>query len=233
MGVEFATEAHSNLLRGADLLGESGRILAKRPLSREGPWQALVIDDFYCLSTEEPDTAPHDAASAEKVRTAKATYSAAGVKGSDHKDVLGSRLFLAAGAQVDSAERAHSLGLTLVSPPTGKLFALSIISLRAAALPAISAELASNLAGSWIAALMYRRCLFSVLDGFFGLGKTQASTSQGSPLRFFPRKEAQELVLLASLAPVVCTNISADFSDKLFCSDSSMSTGAFCSAPID
>ncbi|CAE6913350.1 unnamed protein product [Symbiodinium microadriaticum] len=159
---------------------------------------ALVIDDFYCLSTEEPDTAPHDAASAEKVRTAKATYSAAGVKGSDHKDVLGSRLFLAAGAQVDSAERAHSLGLTLVSPPTGKLFALSIISLRAAALPAISAELASNLAGSWIAALMYRRCLFSVLDGFFGLGKTQASTSQGSPLRFFPRKEAQELVLLAS-----------------------------------
>ena len=230
LGVEFATEAHSNLLRGADLLDESGRILAKRPLSREGPWQALVIDDFLCLSTEAPDTAPHDAVSAEKVRTAKAAYAASGVKGSDHKDVLGSRLFLAAGAQVDSTEQAQ---LTLVSPPTGKLLALSTISLRAAALPAISAELASNLAGSWIAALMYRRCLFSVLDGFFGLGKTQASMQQGSPLRFFPRKEAQELVLLASLAPVVCTNISADFSDKLFCSDSSMSAGAFCSAPIE
>ena len=70
-----------------------------------------------------------------------------------------------------------------------------MISLKAAALPAISEELASNLAGSWIAALMFRRCLFGVLDGFFALGKSETSSSSGRELRRLPRKVAQELVL--------------------------------------
>ena len=49
---------------------------------------------------------------------------------------------------------------------------LAFLSLKAAALPAISEELASVLAGSWISVLMFRS---SVLDGFFALGKSEAS----------------------------------------------------------
>eukprot|EP00439_Symbiodinium_sp_Y106_P037516 s2453_g4.t1 len=97
---------------------QAGYILAKTPVPRTGPWQALTIDDFFALC-------------------------------------------IAAGAQVDSTEITAAWGNFLVSALTGKLLAL----------PAISEELAAGLAGSWIAVLMFRRCLFAVLDGFFSLAK--------------------------------------------------------------
>ncbi|CAE7324477.1 unnamed protein product [Symbiodinium sp. CCMP2456] len=164
-----------------------------------------------------------------EVRQAKACYSQAGVAGSPHKDIDGSDLFLAAGAQVDSTAGPASEGRVYVSAPTPKLLALSFLSLKAAALPVITEELASNLAGSWISVVMYRRTLFSILDGFFSLGKSEASQANGSHLRFFPRKLAQELVLLACLAPVMVSNVAATFCDRIFCSDASMQKGAFCS----
>ena len=75
---------------------------------------------------------------------------------------------------------------------------------------------------------MFRRCLFSVLDVFFALGKAESTASAGSQLRPLRRKEAQELVILASLAPFAASNVAAEFCDRIFCSDSSMSKGAVC-----
>ena len=189
-----------------------------------------MIDDFFVISAEKASIPPERSEATRRVLRAKEVYKAAQVKGSDHKDVLGAQVFQAAGAQIDSsAFITRSFGNVLVSAPTGKLLALSVISLRAAALRSISEDLASNLAGSWIAALMFRRCLFSVLDGFFALGKSESSGAAGSRLRRLSRKDAQELVLLASLAPVVSSNVSAEFSPTIFCSDSSSTHGAFCS----
>ena len=229
-GVEFATEAHAGLLEDAGLLSPSTRLLAKSPVDRYGPWQALIIDDYFSLSAEDPEAPLSEAASTRCVLAAKTAYAASGVAGSDHKDVLGSRVTLAAGAQVDSSEITTSWGNTLVSSPTGKLLALSVISLRAAALPAISEELASGLAGSWISALMFRRCLFATLNKFFSLARPEAAATSGSKMVFLPRKEAEELVLLASLVPVMTSNVSAEFSEFVFCSDASNSKGAFCSS---
>ena len=229
-GVEFATQAHAELLMDFGLLSERERLLAKHPASLRGPWQALVIDDFFAISAELPTTPLLHAASTQRVLLAKSAYSRDNLAGSAHKDVLGSRLFLAAGAQIDSTEKALQAGKVLVSAPTGKLLALATLSLRAASLPSITEELASNLAGSWIAALMFRRCLFATLDSFFALGKSEASSASGSCLRFLPRKEAQELVLLASLAPLMSSDVSAAFLPEVFCSDASMLRGAFCSS---
>ena len=229
-GVEFATEAHSGLLQAAGLLSHPGRLLAKTPVSRQGPWQALIIDDYFSLSAEDPSTPLAESAATHCVLTAKHAYSASGVAGSDHKDVLGTRITLAAGAQVDSSEITTAWGNTLVSSPTGKLLALSIISLRAAALPAITEELAAGLAGSWISALMFRRSLFATLDKFFRLARPEVAATSGSQMHFLPRKEAEELVLLASLVPVMTSNISAEFSDLVICSDASNLKGAFCSS---
>ncbi|CAE7155308.1 unnamed protein product, partial [Symbiodinium necroappetens] len=190
---------------------------------------ALVIDDYFVVSAEKASTPPAHSEATRRVLRAKEVYKSAQVKGSDHKDVLGAEVFQAAGAQIDSSALTRSYGNVLVSAPTGKLLALSVISLKTAALCSISEELASNLAGSWIAALMFRRCLFSVLDGFFALGKAESAGTAGSRLRPLSRKDAQELVLLASLAPVVSSNVSAEFSPTIFCSDSSSTHGAFCS----
>ena len=234
-GVEFATEAHSSLLRCHHLLDSSRQLLAKSAISREGPWEGLIIDDYFSLSVEEKEVDPAESKAADLVARAREAYDSAGVLGSPHKDVNGAFLFQAAGAQVDATDGPVQDGKVFVSAPTSKLLALAYISLKAASLPVITEEFASNLAGSWISALMFRRCLFSVLDGFFALGKSEASSTSGSRLKFLPQKGAQELVILASLCPVMVSNVAADFCDRLFCSDASMARGAFCvsSAPVD
>ena len=228
IGVEFSTEAHAALLQGADLLSSRNRLLARHPPARTGPWEALVIDDYFVLSVEDKTCAASQAESTRRVLRAKARYEQARVQGSDHKDVLGSDCITAAGAQIDSSPLALESGGVFVSAPTGKLLALAVISLKTSALPAVSEELASNLAGSWIAVLMFRRCLFSALDGFFALGKSGPSPASGSLLRPLSRKVAQELVLLATLVPVMSSNVSAGFHHTLFCSDASTKKGAFC-----
>ncbi|CAE7225066.1 unnamed protein product [Symbiodinium sp. CCMP2592] len=231
VGVEYGTEAHGNLLEEGGLLLPPTRLLAKRAPSRLGPWEGLIIDDYYCLSSEPASADPASSEATRRVRAAHVIYERDQVQGSPHKDILGADFIVCAGAQVDSSDKVVKAGCCFVSAATPKLLALSVISLKTAAMPAISEELASNLAGSWISALMFRRPLFAVLDGLFGLGKSSAQAS-GSGLRFLPRKVAQELVVLASLAPVLLSNVAAPFCDRVFCSDASMNRGATCSTKV-
>ncbi|CAE7670451.1 unnamed protein product, partial [Symbiodinium microadriaticum] len=79
------------------------RLLAKRPPGRLGPWEALVIDDFFVVSAEKASIPPERSEATQRVLRAKEVYKAAQVKGSDHKDVLGAQVFQAAGAQIDSS----------------------------------------------------------------------------------------------------------------------------------
>lgn len=56
--------------------------------------------------------------------------------------------FKAAGAECDSSEGTLSKGICTLGAPAGKRLALSLLSLRAASLGAISTKLALRLAGS-------------------------------------------------------------------------------------
>ena len=98
-GVEFATEAHSELLRGSGLLSPSHQLLARQAVGKDGPWQALIIDDCFSRSVERPETPLAESQAARLVDAARECYDAAGILGSPHKDVNGADLFQAAGAQ--------------------------------------------------------------------------------------------------------------------------------------
>ena len=158
-GVEFATAAHEGLLCSWDLLHPSRRLSSAAPAPLKGPWEALVIDDYFALSAEPIGLAEglsgrglsdalRSSAAASCVLRAKAAYSAEDLNGSDHKDVLGSLSFRAAGAHVDSSIESVRDGLVLIGAAPEKRLALAWISLKAACLPQISEELASALAGS-------------------------------------------------------------------------------------
>lgn len=61
LGVEFALASHERLLQDEGLLPADQRILGHSPFPPGPSWQALVIDDFFCLSAEKrslPATAP-------------------------------------------------------------------------------------------------------------------------------------------------------------------------------
>ena len=184
------------------------------------------------MSGRELSDALRSSAAASCVLRAKAAYSAEDLKGSDHKDVLGSLSFRAAGAHVDSSIESVRDGLVLIGAPPEKRLALAWISLKAACLPQISEELASALAGSWISALMYRRCFMATFGTFFSLCRAEPSSDPGSFLRPLLRKQAQELVLLACFAPIITCNVAVDFSPTIYCSDASCPRGAFCIAEV-
>ena len=216
-GVEMACSGHEGLLRAAGILGDppGGRLLNKCPVSVAGPWTGLIIDDLFCVSCEQlrpGGDGPPVAASERLLRQAKKAYAAEGVVGSDAKDQFSQRVFCAAGAQIDASAPTVSAGLVLVGLPAHRRLALAHASLTVAAERYISEELASILAGSWVTALLYRRCLMAAIGPLFSLGK-RVSQVGGSLLRPLPSPARQDLVLLSALAPAMVSNVAAPMAD--------------------
>ena len=232
-GVEYATGGHQGLLREWGCLHPSRRLLGKHPVPLHGPWEGLIIDDFFALGVESKSfVAGADSASSRILSRAKQAYASEAVAGSDDKDVWSQRVLKVAGAEIDSSEATVGDGATFISYPATKRLALAAASIRAAECPVVSEELVSSLTGSWVSCLLFRRCRMSALDGLFQLGRTSSSGEPGSPLRPLSRKVAGELQLLSVLAPVIATNAAAKPSPRVYASDASMSRGAFCTAPI-
>eukprot|EP00439_Symbiodinium_sp_Y106_P042996 s4102_g5.t1 len=160
-GVEFACSGH-----------EGARLLS-------GPWSELIIDDLFCVSCEPLAPAgrsDHAASQSELIlRRAKLAYQKERVEGSDSKDQFSRKCFNVAGAQIDAADPTVQAGFVLVGLPSHRRLALAHASLTVSSGRYISEELASILAGSWVTALLYRRCLMAAIGPLFALGKKEPS----------------------------------------------------------
>ncbi|CAE7273945.1 rluB [Symbiodinium sp. CCMP2592] len=233
-GVEYATSAHEGLLQAYGCLLGTGRLESRSRVAREGPWQGLIIDDFFALAVEDGSLVPGGpSASSVLIDRAKVGYSAEQVLGSDNKEVRSQRLLSVAGAQLDSTPATVAEVGTLCGYPVQKRLALAAASVRAAQCPVLSEELVSCLTGCWVSCLLYRRCFMSVLDKIFALGRASACEgTDGSNLRELPRRTAGELQVLAVIAPLVVSNLSAEPDDRVYASDASNLRGAFCSCEL-
>ena len=109
--------------------------------------------------------------------------------------------------------------------------ALSVVSLRAACLPALNGKLASRLAGNWVSILQYRKCFSSVIDDLFRLA---SDCIAGDPLELYPlsKQVAHELVSLACFSPLMFSNVAATWLDRAFATDGSNKMGAVIEAKI-
>ena len=117
---------------------------------------------------------------------------------------------LYSGLVILSDSLAVSSGCVTVGAPVAKRLALASLSLRTAALPGVTPNLASRLAGNWTSVLMYRRCLCAVVDGLFALG-TRALDFSPDTVMPLSRSTCRELVLLSVLAPVMCSNVAVNY----------------------
>ncbi|CAE7546574.1 unnamed protein product [Symbiodinium sp. CCMP2592] len=234
-GVEFATAAHANFLALEGVLpsAEHGRLLAQHSVSRRGPWTGVVIDDFFFVSCEEiARDRGHISDSERIVRRAKKGYHRLGVKGSDDKDLFSSETFTVAGAECDSSLQSVREGLVSVASPVSKRLALSLVSLRSAAMRWATEELISQLAGGWVSVLMFRRCAMALTNKLFSLGVSKPTGEAGSALVPLTPQVRQELALLAVFAPVLATNVAAPYAKQIFASDASLGLGAYTSARV-
>lgn len=223
LGVEFALEAHQNLLRREGLLTPEQRLQGHMPLPLSRVWEGLIIDDYFVVSSEPRHLRKEETSVFAHLVRAREAYEKHKLPGSPEKEVIAADLFKAAGAEIDSRDEVVTGGMCLVGAPLAKRLGLSLLSLRTARLPLISTKLASRLSGSWVSVLLYRRCLSSVVKDFFALGAQGEETDMVLRL---PRSLAEELTILACLVPVAVSDISAPVQQSVYATDASLSKGA-------
>ena len=154
---------------------DSQRVEGHNVFPLSSVWQALVIDDFFCISSQEKALPKEDTSVYRLLAEARA-YESHGLLGSPEKDIIAEDVFKAAGCEIVASHQAVSVGFPTAAAPISKRLGLGLVSLRAAALPAISTTLAARLSGSWVSVHLYRRCLASLVDGFFSLATLQNSS---------------------------------------------------------
>ncbi len=232
LGVEFATDSHRNLLKHHGLLTHQEELLSSSPFAGTSCLQGLVIDDYFSVSIEKSGFRPRTSTSFARFSDASSVYSSSGLAGSVHKDVVEQQRAKIAGAEIDSSAENRANGVVTLGSPTQKRLSLSRVSLELSKLRFTTDALHACLIGGWTSALMFRRPLMSVLFNSHKLFDAAAMNSACPRVLPLPRSVAQELVLLAVLAPAFCSDISVPFGPKLFCTDSSDAKGAAVSTPI-
>ena len=231
-GVEICTEAHTSLLQQFGLLDRESRLVASRPLVSSTCLDGLVIDDYFCLSKEPLDCRPEDSEAARRYGVAQQAYDTHSLLGSPHKDLVAVSEGKIIGAYVNSSDRALNRGLVTLAAPPEKRISMSFISLAACALKHTTESLHLGLVGGWVSMLNYRRPMMSILDRSFKIVDNETFDPNNPKVIPLPRSVANELVLLSVLAPLMMTDLSADFEESIYATDASMSKGAVCSARV-
>ena len=227
LGVELASEAHSGVLIANGLLEERSRLVAGRPLVDDQVLQGLYIDDFFVISREKWSDFNNQASASLASAVfwkAKAIYEEQGILGSDDKDILDELVFKVVGAEIDSRVGNARDGLVSCGLPREKRLALATLASAAAVLPVTDA-FHSSLVGSLVSMLMYRRQAMSCLQEVFKVIPPEELDTQSPVLRKLPRAAAQELSIVAALAPVLASNLAAPMSSKVYATDASMEKG--------
>ena len=232
LGVEYALQAHEACLQYGGSLIDRNRVKGHSVFPLTDVWEGLIIDDYFVISAEDFNTSPTDTRAFEYLEVARETYDKQNLMGSQEKDIVAQNTFKAAGAEIISSDFAVKRGLTLVGAPLQKRISLAALSLRAARLAFSTSSLLQRLAGSWTSVLLYRRCTMAVIDDLF---KDAAEAERQDHKTTVPlsRKVAQELSILAVLAPIAVSNVAVEYSSKIYASDASLGKGAVCSTNID
>ncbi len=225
LGVEFARQAHEELLRREGLLVPENRLQGHEDYPMSGIWEGLIIDEYFCVSAQKKRLRPEDSDSFKHLAKARVGYDRHHLPGSVEKDVVSELVFKAAGAEVDSSARLTSSGMAVVGAPLQKRLALSAISVSVAGLKGISTKLAAKLSGSWVSVLLYRRAASAVVDDFFAVGSKAENSTENWVLPL-TRGVAQELCSLAILAPILSSDVLAPFQQEVIATDASMQKGA-------
>ena len=231
-GVEMCTEAHTALLQQVGLLSSSSRLVASSPLRSDWCLDGLVIDDYFCVSKEAVGSDAKRSEAARRYAVAQRAYDSLDLLGSPHKDLVAADEGKVIGAYINSSDRAVKRGLVTLAAPAEKRISMSFISLALCSMTHTTDALHLCLVGGWVSILGYRRPMMSIVDKCFKLVDNEKFDANNPKVVPLPRSVANELVLLSVLAPLMMTDLSADFEDEVYATDASMKRGAVCSAVV-
>lgn len=231
-GVEICTDAHVSLLQSHGLLDVDSRLVSSKPLLGSSVADGLVIDDYFCISRENATTPNEESVAYARYEASQAAYREHGLLGSPQKDVLAENEGKAIGAYINSSERARSRGFITVASPPEKRLSLSFLTLQACALSHTTDSLHLCIVGGWVSALNYRRPLMSLMGKCFHVVDAAAYDPNEPKVVPLSRAVANELVLLAVLAPLALHEISARYDPDVYATDASNTMGGICKARV-
>ena len=232
LGVEFACDAHQNLLLQHGLLDPASRLSSSQAIQDDGVVEGLVIDDYFVLAKHTLGEICCECKGRERLEVAKAAYEKQNIYGSDDKDVWGEKLFKVVGAEIDARDELVRDGAVLCGVPAEKRMALASISALVSSWPCTSDSLHPSLVGSLVSALMFRRPLMAILNEVFHVIPASELDPLHPVLRKLPRKAAQEFALAAALCPIMVSNLAVEVDRKLYATDASNSMGGIASAEV-
>ncbi len=234
LGVEIATQGHRGLLEAGGLLAPEEEIQSCRPFAGRKTLQGLVIDDYFAISVAKDEDLENGRVPVSKTRfdTAQAIYHREGLLGSKDKDVVNARSAKIAGAELVSDDYVKDLGVIPLGSPASKRLALSFLSLELSKASWSTDALHACLVGGWTSCLMFRRPLMSVFDHVYHCVDMSAVDQAAPKLFKMSRQVKEELVLMAILAPLICSDLAAQTIPWAFATDASDKKGAFVSAKI-
>ena len=221
--VDWCQEAHEHLLYEAGALSAGTQVQNRHPFPRGPIAQALCIDDFMTMSKQSVFARRPLAQVSTAYRNSNVSYVRDGLVVSRKK----SRRWCVTGVGLG----AECLGKDgYVGSERARRQHLSNVSLRIAECGHCTAILLQRVASSWNYVILYRRPMGSLI---WQLYRDIADNAE-HPYRVFAlsARSCNELTLLAVLSPTMTTNIKAQFSDLLVCSDASDTLTAHCTSQV-
>ena len=82
------------------------------------------------------------------------------------------------------------------------------------------------LMGAWVSLLLFRRPMMAILGASFRLVDFNSIDAQNPTILRLPRRARDEMVLLATMMPLMVTELSAPYRDKVFATGASSTKGA-------
>ncbi len=224
LAVEIAQQAHTNVLR--QLCGSMipSEVLRYRcPLPRTEFIELLAIDDH--IGIQRVDTRIHSLETPLRgtlvFKAAEKAYSHVGLVQHPRKRKRNKTQGILLGADFDGVAGR-------VMAPRCRVIILSLISMNISLRGTITQKLLSVLLGCWIHVLMFRRCLFALVDQLF------KEVSPGKPDDVFCLSSIAraELQLLATVGMLAQSDLRVEHSPFIYSTDASPFGGSVIKAHI-
>eukprot|EP00971_Amphidinium_carterae_P053553 1055013-Amphidinium_carterae.1 len=208
--VEMTQQAHRRVLEKCGLMRGDDRVQYRAPIPRGPVYELLVIDDLGILSREPKQRPVADSRSVGLLQNAEVQYKQVKLHVSGDKMVRGEKAGTLLGAEIDGVRGE-------VRPPAIRVLCTAEITLHFLRLGVITRALLEELVGVWSSFLLHRRQYFSLLSAVYHEGENEP---RDQLFRMSPAC-AEELLSLCVLAPLIYSDLRAQYLPKLFATDAS------------
>lgn len=208
---EFAQGSHLSVLFASGQLKPEELVMMHCPIPRSSLMIGVVIDDLVLLERVLSSSSDTSTAAASRLEPIKEMYRKVGLPINEKKEFVDSPTGSFWGCEIDGVKG-------IMRPSSLRLWPLVMITARVACLGVVTFGLLESLVGSWVAILMFRRRLLSLLSCCFDI--LSLEVAKGTVFRLSGVAK-DELFAIAVCGPLAFVNLRAETLPTIRATDSS------------